>query len=66
MSNNRVIDIKVRNLSRLLENIRNEEYTPLRWCDEDRPWYPNEREEIIDDLEKTIKHLEASRDVAEN
>lgn len=46
--------IKIRNLSTMLHEVRSESYTPMKWCNEDRDWYPGEKEEIIDDLVKTI------------
>lgn len=52
--NDTVRRIKIRNLSCLLNKVRSESYTPMKWCSEDRDWYPGEKEEIIDELVKTI------------
>jgi len=52
--NDTVRRIKIRNLSTMLNKARSESYTPMKWCGEDRDWYPGEKEEIIDDLVKTI------------
>ena len=46
--------IKIRNLSCMLDEVRLENYTPMKWCREERDWYPGEKEDIIDDLVKTI------------
>lgn len=46
--------IKIRNLSCMLDEVRLENYTPMKWCGEGRDWYPGEKEDIIDDLVKTI------------
>ena len=52
--NDTVRRIKIRNLSCMLHEVRSESYTPMKWCGEDRAWNSGEKEEIIDDLVKTI------------
>ena len=49
--------IKIRNLSCMLHEVRCESYTPMKWCGEERDWYPDEKEELIEDLVHTIALL---------
>lgn len=49
--------IKIRNLERLLNNVELVTYTPMMWCGEDRDWYAGEKEEIMEELRKTIAIL---------
>lgn len=51
--NDAVRRIKIRNLNRILEKLQNG-MTCYEYQSEDRDWYEGEREEIIEELVKTI------------
>jgi hypothetical protein len=50
-------EIKIRNITRSLNKIISGETTPLEWCDEDREWYPGEKEQLIEEIEKVLEAL---------
>lgn len=59
--NDAVRRIKIRNLSRVLEKLQ-DGMTCYEYQSEDREWYEGEREQIIDDLVKTIGVLKDALD----
>lgn len=56
-ANDTVRKIKIRNLQCQIRKMQAESYTAKQWTDEDREWYPGEKEQIIEELQKTIEIL---------
>ena len=53
----KVRQIKIRNLERQVNKMQSPDYPAKQWTDEDREWYPGEKEQIIEELQKTIEIL---------
>ena len=58
--NEKTKEIKIRNLTRVLTELEEGTMTPLRWENQDRDWYDGEREELVDELQKTIAAIARS------
>jgi hypothetical protein len=53
----RVRQIKIRNLEQQVQKMQKDDYPCKQWTDEAREWYPGEKEQIIEELQKTIEIL---------